>query len=86
MGSNATSDRNARFLPDCRDSAVAMAHAEAHHLDLPSTLSRLADIELEQRFQNAIALRWRQSKLTDKLTIDPLFEARHDSWRPCCPE
>ena len=42
---------------------AVMAHAEAHNLDLLSTLGRLADIELEQRFHNAIALRWRQSKL-----------------------
>ena len=45
-----------------------MEHAAAHNLDLLSTLERLADLELDQRFRNAIALRWRQSKLTDKLT------------------
>lgn len=56
-----------------------MAHAEAHNLDLPSALSRLADIELEQRFQNAIALRWRQSKLADKLTIDQFDFSHHKS-------
>jgi DNA replication protein DnaC len=58
---------------------TAMAHAEAHNLDLPSTLGRLADIELEQRFQNTIALRWRQSKLTDKLTIDQFDFSHHKS-------
>lgn len=59
---------------------TAMAHAESHNLDLPSTLSHLADIELEQRFQNAIALRWRQSKLADKLSIDQ-FDFRHHKSR-----
>ena len=56
-----------------------MAHAETHNLDLPGTLGRLADIELEQRFQNAIALRWRQSKLADKLTIDQFDFSHHKS-------
>lgn len=58
---------------------ATMAHADARNLDLPSTLSRLADIELEQRFQNAIALRWRQSKLADKLTIDQFDFSHHKS-------
>jgi DNA replication protein DnaC len=56
-----------------------MAHATAHNLDLLSTLERLADVELEQRFRNAIALRWRQSKLTDKLTIDQFDFSHHRS-------
>lgn len=58
---------------------ATMTHAETHNLDLPSTLSRLADIELEQRFQNAIALRGRQSKLADKLTIDQFDFSHHKS-------
>jgi DNA replication protein DnaC len=58
---------------------VVIAHAEQHNLDLLSTLSRLADIELEHRFQNAIALRWRQSKLADKLTIDQFDFSHHKS-------
>ena len=49
---------------------TVLEHAAQHNLDLLTTLSRLADLELEQRFHNAIALRWRQSKLVDKLTID----------------
>jgi DNA replication protein DnaC len=56
-----------------------MEHAAAHNLDLLSTLERLADLELEQRFRNAIALRWRQSKLTDKLTIDQFDFSHHRS-------
>jgi DNA replication protein DnaC len=77
-------DLNAKLL-DLRLKGMAdeldatMAHAEAHNLDLLSTLSRLADVELEQRFQNAIALRWRQSKLADKLTIDQFDFSHHKS-------
>jgi DNA replication protein DnaC len=56
-----------------------MAPAAAHHLDLLSTLERLADLELEQRFRNAIALRWRQSKLTDKRTIEQFDFSPHRS-------
>ena len=40
------------------------------NLDVVTTLTLLADIELEQRWQNAILLRWRQSALKDQLTID----------------
>jgi DNA replication protein DnaC len=53
--------------------------AATHNLDLLGTLSRLADIALEQRFHNAIALRWRQSKLADKLPIDQVDFRHHKS-------
>lgn len=56
-----------------------MEDAATHNLDLMSTLSRLADIERDQRFENAIALRWRQSKLADKLTIDQFDFSHHKS-------
>jgi DNA replication protein DnaC len=56
-----------------------MEHSAQHNLDPLTTLSRLADIELEQRFHNAIALRWRQSKLADKLTIDQFDFSHHKS-------
>ena len=56
-----------------------MEHAAAHTLDLVSTLGRLADLERAQRFLNAIALRWRQAKLTDKLTIDQFDFSHHRS-------
>jgi DNA replication protein DnaC len=70
-------DLRLKGMADALD--ATMAHADAHNLDFPSTLSRLADIELEQRFQNAIALRWRQSKLADKLTIDQFDFSHHKS-------
>ena len=53
--------------------------AATQNLDLLGTLSRLADIELAQRFQNAIALRWRQSTLADTLTIDQFDFSHHKS-------
>lgn len=58
---------------------TVMAHSAKQNLDLLSTMDRLADIELEQRFQNAIALRWRQSKLADKLTVDQFDFSHHKS-------
>jgi DNA replication protein DnaC len=58
---------------------AVMEHAAQHNLDFLSTLSRLTDIELEHRLQNAIALRWRQSKLADKLTIDQFDFSHHKS-------
>jgi DNA replication protein DnaC len=56
-----------------------MEHAAQHNLDLLTTLSRRADMELEQRFHNAIARRWRQSKLADKLTIAQFDCSHHKS-------
>ena len=58
---------------------TVMEHAVQHNLDLPTPLSRLADLELAQRLHNAIALRWRPSKLTDKLTIDQFDFSHHKS-------
>jgi DNA replication protein DnaC len=58
---------------------AVMEQAAQQHLDLLTTMRRLADLELEQRLQNAIALRWRHSKLTDKLTIDQFDVSHHQS-------
>lgn len=43
-------------------------------------MTRLADLEIEQRWQNSIALRWRQSALVEKLTIDQ-FDFQHHASR-----
>lgn len=43
-------------------------------------LTRLADLETEQRWQNSIGLRWRQSNLIEKLTIDQ-FDFKHHKSR-----
>jgi DNA replication protein DnaC len=66
-----------KAMADQLDTVIEAAATQ--NLDLLGTLSRLADIELEQRFHNAIALRWRQSKLADKLTIDQFDFSHHKS-------
>ena len=66
-----------KAMADQLDTVIEAAATQ--NLDLLGTLSRLADLDLEQRFQNAIALRWRQSKLADKLTIDQFDFSHHKS-------
>jgi DNA replication protein DnaC len=56
-----------------------LEQATQKNLDVVTTLNLLADIELEQRWQNAILLRWRQSALKDKLTIDQFNFDHHKS-------
>lgn len=58
---------------------TVMEQATQNNLDLLTSLRRLVDFELEQRFQNAITLRWKQSKLTEKLTIDQFDFDHHNS-------
>jgi DNA replication protein DnaC len=53
--------------------------AAQHNLDGVTLLHRLADIELEQRWQSAIHLRWRQSALREKFTIDQFDFDHHQS-------
>lgn len=60
---------------------AVLEQAQQHNLGLLATLHRLADCELEQRWHNAIQLRWRQSKLTEKLTIDAFDFHHHKSRR-----
>ncbi len=50
------------------------------NLGVLSVLDRLADIELEKRWQSSINLRWRQSKLMEKITIDQ-FDFKHHKSR-----
>ena len=56
-----------------------LEQATQKNLDVVTTLTLLADIELEQRWQNAILLRWRQSALKDQLTIDQFNFDHHKS-------
>lgn len=60
------------------EDVLEMASQKNH--DLISIFNHLADIELEKRWQNAIDLRWRQSKLTEKITIDQ-FDFKHHKSR-----
>jgi DNA replication protein DnaC len=56
-----------------------LEQATEKNLNVVTTLTLLADIELEQRWQNAIHLRWRQSALKEKLTIDQFDFDHHKS-------
>lgn len=49
------------------------------NLDPWTALSMLADLEIEQRLQNSVVLRWRQSKLNEKVTIDQFDFDHHKS-------
>lgn len=65
----------------------AMAHqletildqASQKNLNFLSTFNLLVDIELDERWQNAINLRWRQSKVNEKITIDQFDFNHHKS-------
>jgi hypothetical protein len=67
----------------------AMAHhledvlqqAGQKNLDPSSTLGLLVDLELERRWQDAISLRWRQSGVAEKITIDQFDFDHHKSRR-----
>jgi DNA replication protein DnaC len=58
---------------------TTLAQATGKNLDVVVTLTLLADIELEQRWQSAILQRWRQSGLKEKLTIDQFNFDHHKS-------
>ena len=58
---------------------TTVEHAAQNNLNVVTTLNLLADIELEHRWHNAIHLRWRQSALTEKLTIDQFDFDHHTS-------
>jgi len=58
-------------LKHCADNiSEIIQQTEQHNLSCLQTIDRLLDIELEKRRNNRIALRFRQSKLTEKTTID----------------
>jgi len=58
---------------------ATLERANQKNLYLVSTLHLLADTELEKRWQSAINLRWQQSKLTEKITIDQFDFNHHKS-------
>lgn len=58
---------------------TTLERATERNLDVVASLNLLADIELEQRWQNAIQLRWRQSALKESLTIDQFDFDHHKS-------
>ena len=58
---------------------MVLAEAQQKNHSLPTALNRLADMELERRWQSAIKLRWEQSKIPDKVSIDQFDFAHHSS-------
>jgi DNA replication protein DnaC len=58
---------------------LVLEQAAQKNLNLTATMNRLADYELEARHQTAIALRYRQSQLADKPTIDQFDFHHHKS-------
>jgi DNA replication protein DnaC len=56
-----------------------MKQTAEKNLDPWTALSMLADLEIEQRWQNSVALRWRQSKLNEKVSIDQFDFDHHKS-------
>jgi DNA replication protein DnaC len=59
--------------------ASTLEQARQRTLHVIATLNLLADLALEHRWHNAIHLRWRQSTLTAKLTIDQCDFDHHTS-------
>jgi DNA replication protein DnaC len=53
--------------------------AADQNLGLLTSLNRLADLEIERRWLNAVKLRWEQAKLTEKRTIDQFDFDHHKS-------
>lgn len=56
-----------------------LAEAQDKNQGFLETLSVLADLEIERRWQNAVKLRWEQSKLAEKITIDQFDFNHHKS-------
>ena len=56
-----------------------LEHASKTNTDFVSILERLVDLEAEHRWQNAIKLKFQQSKLNEKTTIDQFDFNHHKS-------
>jgi DNA replication protein DnaC len=59
---------------------TVLKEATQKNLDFLSILNRLADLEAEHRWHNATKLRFQQSRLNEKITIDQ-FDFHHHSSR-----
>lgn len=58
---------------------TVVREAGEKNLGFLASLNRLADLELERRWQNAIKLRWEQAKLFEKCTVDQFDFEHHKS-------
>lgn len=71
---------NALHLTHCAQNiAEIVRQAEEKNLSCLQAIDRLLDVEIEARAQNRIELRFKQSKLTEKTTIDQFDFAFHNS-------
>jgi DNA replication protein DnaC len=68
-----------RLKTICQNLDTILEEARQKNLGTMSILSRLADLELEQRHQAAIKLKWTQSRLYQKCTIDQFNFDHHKS-------
>lgn len=67
-------------LKHCADNIEEIIQrAENRNLSCLQAIDQLLDVEIEAREQNRIVLRFRQSKLTEKTTIDQFDFAFHNS-------
>ena len=67
-------------LKQCAENITEIVkQAEQHNLSVPQAIDRLLDLEIETRKTARIALRYRQSKLTEKPTIDQFDFDFHSS-------
>lgn len=58
---------------------TVITEAQDKNTSVLATLNRLADIELENRWQSAVQLRWQQSRIFEKVTIDQFDFDHHKS-------
>lgn len=58
---------------------MVLSEAEKKNHSPAVVLSRLADMEVERRWQSAIKLRWEQSKLSERVGIDQFDFTHHSS-------
>ena len=56
-----------------------LLQSEEKNLSFSSTLLHLTELELERRWQSAVKLRWEQSRLPEKLSIDQFDFHHHKS-------
>lgn len=58
---------------------AVLREAQEKNLSVAKALHRLAEMELERRWQSAVKLRWEQAKLHDRVTIDHFDFDHHKS-------
>jgi len=68
-----------RLKPMAHQLETILEQASQKNLNFLSTLNILVDIELDERWQNAINLKWRQARLNEKITVDQFDFNHHKS-------